>query len=88
MASFDQLKFEPYNGGVKSRIYFSNGYGASVVCHESSYGGDEGLYELAVLKGDAVCCDTPITNDVLGWLEPSSVTDILQQIESLKASQD
>lgn len=85
MTTFDQLKFEPYRDGVYSRIHFANGYGASVVCHTGSYGGPEGLYELAVLKGDSICYDTPITSDVLGWLEPESVTDLLRQIETLKA---
>ena len=86
MTAFDQLKFEPYRDGVYSRIHFANGYGASVVCHTRSYGGPEGLYELAVLKGDSICYDTPITSDILGWLDPASVTDVLRQIESLEAA--
>ena len=86
MTAFDQLKFEPYHGGVKSRIYFTNGYGASVISHDYSYGGSQGLYELAVLKNDEICFDTPIASDVLGWLEPASVTDLLRQIESLEAA--
>ena len=28
---------------------FNNGYGASVICNQSSYGGDNGLFEIAVL---------------------------------------
>lgn len=84
MASFDQLEFKPFRDGTGSRIYFSNGYGASVVRHMGSYGGPEGLYELAVLKDDSICYDTPITNDVLGWLEPEAVTQLLQQIKELE----
>ena len=34
------------------RYYCDNGYGLSVACHEHSYGGKEGLYEIALLKGD------------------------------------
>ena len=34
------------------RYYCDNGYGLSVACHEHSYGGKEGLYENALLKGD------------------------------------
>ena len=33
------------------RYYCDNGYGLSVACHEHSYGGKEGLYEIALLKG-------------------------------------
>jgi hypothetical protein len=35
-----------------SKEFYENGYGVSVVCNEYSYGGREGLYELAILKGD------------------------------------
>ncbi len=47
------------------RYYCDNGYGLSVACHEHSYGGKEGLYEIALLKGDKL--------DVRGWLTKSEV---------------
>ena len=67
---------------------FSNGFGASVVCHEYSYGGDEGLFELAVIEFDGdnkwyLTYDTPITGDVIGHLTPDEVEDLLAQIEAL-----
>lgn len=67
------------------RIYrFENGYGASVVRHERSYGGREGLFELAVLGPDGdLCYDTPITNDVIGWLKPKEVDGLLDEISKL-----
>ena len=64
------------------RIYrFPNGFGASVVRHESSYGGRQGLFELAVLDntGD-ITYSTTITSDVLGWLTIEDVDDILDRI--------
>ena len=69
---------------------FDNGYGASVIRHKYSYGGDEGLFELAVIRfenEDAwhLCYDTPITEDVLGHLEEEEVLNILNKIELLKA---
>ena len=70
-------------GGVMSRIEFDNGYGASVVCTPFTYGGDKGLYELAVLKDDELCYDTPITSDVIGYLRPEDVTDVMEKIQKL-----
>jgi len=87
MKTFKDLKFKPHTlhtDGVVSRILFENGYGASVVRHEYSYGGKSGLYELAVLdsSGD-LTYDTPITNDVLGYLSEQDVTEILIKIQQL-----
>lgn len=66
------------------KIYsFDNGYGASVVCNLGSYGASDGLFELAVLKNGEICYDTPITGDVVGWLDFAGVADILKKIESL-----
>lgn len=36
-------------GGIVCRYCFDNGYGASVIQHRYSYGGPQGLWELAVL---------------------------------------
>ena len=56
----------------KQFIYrFPNGYGASVIKSAISYGGDEGLWEVGVLKfqsnGPYLDYTTPITNDVIGF---------------------
>ena len=69
------------------RIYrFPNGYGASVVRHEHSYGGRQGLFELAVLdSNDELCYDTPITSDVIGWLTSKQVDELLDKISKLPA---
>ena len=83
--TFEDIEFEPYHEGVKSKIMFNNGFGSSVVRHKNSYGGSKGLYELAVLDKDGYLnYDTPITNDVLGFLTPENVTEILIQIQDLK----
>jgi len=86
MKTFKDLEFKehPINDGVVSRIVFENGYGASVVRHEYSYGGKDGLYELAVLNNDGdLTYDTPITNDVLGYLSDKDVTEVLIKIQQL-----
>lgn len=83
MTKFEHLEFRPFRDGNAAEVKFSNGYGASVVCHDNSYGGKDGLYELAVMKGDEICYDTPIADDVMGWLYPADVTEILSKIEHL-----
>ena len=86
MKTFNDLKFEPHSigmGGGMSRIEFDHGYGASIVCTPFTYGGDKGLYELAVLKDDELCYDTPITSDVIGYLRPEDVTDVMEKIQKL-----
>ena len=87
MKTFKDLEFSSmvhYQDGKQAIIYFDNGYGASVVCHEHSYGGKEGLYELAVLDEEGqLCYDTPVTNDVMGYLTEDEVTNLLKQIQEL-----
>jgi hypothetical protein len=91
MKTFNDLVFEPHvagMGGVMSRMFFGNGYGISVVRFMYSYGGSEGLYEVAVLKenenGWDLCYDTPITDDVIGHLDEIEVSEIMEQIQALK----
>lgn len=85
MKKFNDLVFVPHSlCGKKARISFDNGYGASIICNSMSYGGSEGLYELAVLDSKGkITYDTPITNDVLGFLTPDKVSEVLIQIQSL-----
>jgi len=80
----------PLENGAIQKIYrFANGYGASVVKGEHTYGGEEGLWELAVIifaKGTdnnytyELVYDTPITQDVEGNLNDDEVEKLLDQI--------
>lgn len=62
---------------------FDNGYEASVVSNAMTYGGKNGLFEVAVMKDGKIVYDTPVTNDVVGWLDFAGVADILNQIKAL-----
>lgn len=73
----------PRIGGTCRRITFDNGYTASVICHAGSYGGDQGLFELAVMVDGNLVYDTPITGDVIGWLKEKQLPALLAQIEAL-----
>jgi hypothetical protein len=70
--------------GVQHVYKFENGYGASVVKHDFSYGGKDGLWELAVLDSDdELCYHTPITQDVIGYLGWQKVELYLEEIKAL-----
>lgn len=88
-------KFTPWNewkdhldGTEHYQFYFENGYGASVIRGHYSYGGPQGLYELAVLrkrrKHWEITYDTTITDDVLGYLKHDDVVKALEEISKLK----
>ncbi len=88
MKTFNDLEFnilnDEYMKGKTSRIHFENGFGASVVSHSYSYGGKDGLYELAVLFEDEIHYDNPVAGgDVRGYLTEEEVNDLLIQIQKL-----
>lgn len=66
---------------------FDNNYGASIVRHYFSYGHEKGLFELAVMDFKTgygrICYDTPITDDVIGFLTVEQCNDLLEKIEKL-----
>jgi hypothetical protein len=78
------------NGGSQVLHKFENGFGASVVQHEFSYGADEGLFELGVIKFENedewhLNYSTSVTDDVLGYLTEEDVQDLLTKIEQLES---
>jgi hypothetical protein len=87
MKTFNDIIFKPNpmgaDFGIVSRTKLDNGYEVSVVQSPHSYGGDIGLYELAIFKDGEICYDTPITNDVLGYLRPEDVMDVIAKLEKL-----
>ena len=88
MKTFNDLEFTSAIGGpqfgIRACIMFENGYGASVVKGEHTYGGRDGLFELAVLDSNGqLTYETPVTDDVEGYLTEDDVTKLLEQIQSL-----
>lgn len=83
---FEELNFQSHPAGMGKQciVQYSNGYGASIVQGPHTYGGKDGLYELAVFGKDGeITYDTPITNDVLGYLSEDEVTKTLLDIKNL-----
>jgi len=84
--TFQELKFQDHTlvGRKQCIVQFPNGYGASIVQGEHTYGGSKGLYELAVFgKNGEITYDTPITDDVLGYLSEEDVEKTLTEIKNL-----
>lgn len=71
--------------GHRWTFRFANGYGASVI--DDGYGGEAGLYELAVIGPDGgLCYDTPVTSDVLGFLSEDEVAEALDRVKALEVT--
>jgi hypothetical protein len=87
MKEFKDLEFKelPDGSGIYSRTMFENGFGASVICHKYSYGGNDGLYELAVLdtEGEIDYDNSVAEGDVHGYLTEDDVTELLKRIQLL-----
>jgi len=85
MKTFKDLKFSEHPNhpsGIQARMDFDNGYGVSVVCTPYTYGGDKGLYELAVFKDGHIHYDNKVAmGDVVGYLRSEDVTDAMLLIQ-------
>lgn len=89
----DSLKAGQYH----KEYFFANGLGASVVCHEGSYGGSDGYFEIAIkqyppemdpsVADSKIIYDHPIAKrhhcvEVITWLDFHEVASILQEIRN------
>jgi len=74
---------DPDYAWYQKRVFFDNGYGASIICKPFSYGGDAKKFEIAVLKFGKICYDTPVSYDVEGYLDFYDVIEILHEIHNL-----
>lgn len=86
MKTFEDLKFSPHpfvENGDQAIIHFDNGYGVSVLVGNEFYSNGIDTYEVAILKDGNITYETPITNDVLGYLSKKEVTKVMKQVQQL-----
>lgn len=57
--------------------------GVSVIRSATSYGGYNGLFELAFMQDNHVCYSTELTNDVIGYLTKEEVLEYLEKSKNL-----
>jgi hypothetical protein len=79
------------HGGIQKIYKFPNGYGASVVKHEGSYGYDLDKWEIAPLGSNNEFIGISILgwhDDVQGHLNDPEVDRILKQIADFEVLQD
>ena len=78
--------------GVHYLFKFPNRYGASVIKHRCSYGYENDLWELGVIRfgtDDEVwrlTYDTEITDDVIGFITDERVRGLLGRIKDLECN--
>ena len=77
---FNPTKTQYLLNGVNHKFHFANGYAASISRHDGSYGGPDGLWELAVIDLET----GKLTDDVVGWLTREQVNSSLDRIRLLK----
>jgi len=76
-------------GGVQSLIDFGN-YQLSVVQHDHSYGGKQGLWEIGVFQDNEMVEVPGITQDgdtVRGFLSEDDVSNIIVQLTEITGNQ-
>ena len=87
MNKFDLLTFEKIKNqdGIQAIVEFPNGFGASVIKSDTSFGGKSGLFELAVLDNENgnINSTTDITDDVIGWQDEDDIDRVLTAISKL-----
>ena len=88
MKTFTDLAFRPHGTpgfGTQATMAFDNGFGVSVITGKYAHSSGGSPYELAVLHNGELTYDTPITDDVLGWLTEADVTRAMLDVQELAA---
>ena len=78
------------HNGIQKIYCFENGFGASVIQHEFSYGNKLDLWEVGVLEFEdelySLTYETEVTDDVIGNLTLEQVEEVLNKIKNLKGA--
>ena len=72
------------SGDHREQVMFPNGRGVSIIRNPHSYGGRDGMFEVAVLDKDGdLDYSTPVTTDVMGYLTVSEVLGAMTAVAEL-----
>ena len=85
MKTFSEIPFKETDmpKGIQSLIKFGDEYELSIVKSDFSYGGSQGLYEIAVFKGNGQVNMPGITEDndtVKGFLSENEVVGVIKKM--------
>lgn len=83
---FAPIQTKTVQGGIQHIFKFDNGYGASVIRHEGSYGYHSGLWEVAPWDSDQKFIGQSLLewcDDVEGYLPWQDVEKILEEVKKL-----
>ena len=90
------IDYRTLNNGPHIVVAFKDGYGASIISNEYSYGGKENLIEVALIQlnrfdpalkdYELICDKNKFKHDqVIGWLNEEELDDILGYISRKRA---
>ena len=67
---------------ARATVNFTNGYYISIINGMWSQG-DVDEYELAILNKDGICYDTPLADDVVGFLTKEDIEQFVRDVSEL-----
>ena len=85
MKTFEEIPFNDTKmpKGIQALLKFGSDYVLSIVKNSSSYGSSQGLYEIAVYKGNEQTEMPGITEEgdtVKGWLDETEVMGVIKKM--------
>ena len=72
---------EIFANSKHAAMEFENGYGVSVIFGEQFCSNGIDTYEVAIIKDNHVCYDTPLTDNVLAYQNENEVTEIMRKVQ-------
>lgn len=97
---FSDLNFSPHQrkGGSYASHTFPNGFGIKVlrytvtlmngVTDSGSRGSLEGLYEAAVTRNGKITFNTPVADDILGYMSENQIEDLMHVLSKFQPDED
>jgi len=76
-----QYTKEMFANSKHAVMEFENGYSVSVIFGDQFCSNGIDTYEVAIIKDNHVCYDTPLTDNVLAYQTEDEVTEIMRKVQ-------